>query len=81
MDGGERERSVANSIKAVVKRTSRRKGAANLEQRTMSVRIAPKSSTSLDENLSSSSDVTPQANVEVSQESAVDMETEPAVRF
>jgi hypothetical protein len=42
MDGGYKERAVAESMKEIVKHTSRRKGASQLRERSKIVNIAPR---------------------------------------
>jgi C6 transcription factor Pro1 len=55
MNNGENERAVANSLKEIVKHTSRRKTTTQLsKQRVTNVRLAPKSSDGSIENSSSS---------------------------
>jgi hypothetical protein len=55
MDNGDNERAVTNSLKEIVKYTSKRKGAARVSKhRSSAIRIAPKSSESSREDSSSS---------------------------
>lgn len=80
MNNGEKERAVANSLKEIVKHTSRRKATTQFsKQRDPIIRIAPKLSNGSVENSTSSPGssrqhgVTPPLNHESSQEDGVNM--------
>jgi hypothetical protein len=55
MDGGEKEKAVANSLKEIVKHTSRRKTATQSKQSLHSIKIAPKPKNGPTENSTSDS--------------------------
>ena len=80
MDNGENERAVANSLKEIVRHTSRRKATTQFStQRDPVIRIAPKSSNGSVENSSSGPwssrqhGVTPPLDHGSSQEDGVNM--------
>ncbi len=81
MDNGEGERAVVDSLKQIVKHTSRRKAADKAsKQRDPTIRIAPKSASASVENSSSSGTgsraqlgVSPPSDHESSQENEVPM--------
>ena len=64
MDNGEEERAVVDSLKQIVKHTSRRKATNKpLKQRDPIIRIAPKSASASVENSSSGTGSNPQLGV------------------
>lgn len=81
MDNGEGERAVVDSLKQIVKHTSRRKAADKAsKQRDPTIRIAPKSASASVENSSSSGTgsraqlgISPPSDHESSQENEVPM--------
>ena len=80
MNDGEKERAVTNSLKEIVKHTSRRKAATNVsKQRDPIIRIAPKSSNGSVEDSASGFasshqyDITPPSDHGSSQEDGVYM--------